>query len=93
MEQTIVRYTPDGYDEAERAILAASADGIERVVLDMDGIAELDIPGVRSLIELLRRARANKVELVLAIDRPEVRATLEGMALDRIFTIMAPETV
>jgi anti-anti-sigma factor len=93
MEQVVVRYTPGGYDEAERAILAAAADGIERVVLDMDAVAELDIPGVRSLIELLRRARANKVELVLAIDRPEVRATLVSMALDRIFTITTPEAV
>ncbi len=58
-----------------------------------DAVAELDIPGVRSLIELLRRARANKVELVLAIDRPEVRATLVSMALDRIFTITTPEAV
>jgi anti-anti-sigma factor len=93
MDQAVVRYTPDGYAEAERAILAAAADGVERVVLDLDGVSELDIPGVRSLIELLRRARANKVDLVLAIERPEVRATLERMALDRIFTIMAPEAV
>jgi anti-anti-sigma factor len=93
MEAVVVPYHPDGYTEAERAIAAAAADGAQRVVLDLDAVTELDIPGVRSLIELLRRARARGVELVLSIDRPEVRATLEHMALDRIFPILSREAV
>jgi anti-anti-sigma factor len=90
-QAVVVPYHPDGYTEAERAIAAAAADGVERVVLDLDGVSELDIAGVRSLIELLRRARARGVELALSIDHPEVRATLERMALDRIFPILSPE--
>ena len=90
-QSVVVPYHLGGYTEAERAIAAAAADGAERVVLDMDGISELDVAGVRSLIELLRRARARGVELALSIDHPEVRATLKRMALDRIFPILSPE--
>jgi anti-anti-sigma factor len=91
MEEAVIPYRLGQYPETERAIAAAAADGVRHVVLDLDGITELDIAGVRSLIELLRRARAKGVDLTLAIDRPEVRATLEGMALDRIFPIVTRE--
>jgi anti-anti-sigma regulatory factor len=93
MEEAVVPFEPGGYPEMERAVSAAAAEGAKRIVLDLDGQTEISIEGVRSLIELLRRSRALGADLVLSIDGPEVRATLERMALDRIFPIVARQTV
>ncbi|MHB8140371.1 MAG: STAS domain-containing protein [Vulcanimicrobiaceae bacterium] len=83
-----LEYRPAAVARLDAALLAACEAGIEGVLLDLDGLDQLDDEGVRGLIMLLRRARQFGVELSLAVTKAPLREQLRVLALDRLFPIV-----
>jgi anti-anti-sigma factor len=82
-------YQPLALDALADRIFAAFSAGATRVILNLDAIRRLDTDGVRGLIVLLRRSREVGGEIALSVTRPELLRSLQVMALDRLFPIIA----
>ncbi|HVA29081.1 MAG TPA: STAS domain-containing protein [Candidatus Baltobacteraceae bacterium] len=89
MKSITVLYRPDALDELQATLLAAFDSGVERVVLDLDGIAQLDAGGVRGLIALLRRSRDVGGVVAVHTSRSDIARSLDEMALDRLFPVVS----
>jgi anti-anti-sigma regulatory factor len=66
-------------------LLSAIAKGERSLTLDVDPLPSLDQVALRTLISLLRIVRNAGGELALHVTRPELRATLNILALDKVF--------
>jgi anti-anti-sigma factor len=88
MESIVFEYRPAAFDALQAAMLTAFESGASRVVLDLDELPRLDTDGVRGLISLLRRSREVGGEVALRVTRPEILASLNALALDRIFPMV-----
>jgi anti-anti-sigma regulatory factor len=73
--------------EVEQALAAGSL----AVAIDIDGLTELDTPVLSLLISLLRTARNSGASIVLQARRTPILEALNLTALDKIFTIEAPQ--
>lgn len=93
MDSIVIEYRPDAYPMVEAALSAALAEdeGGAPIVLDLDSLDSLDTDGVRGLITLLRRARAEGRDLALSATKPAIRRTLQVTALDRLFGMVEAE--
>jgi len=89
----VLEYRPLALNEVETALVAALEDGAPRVTLDLDALKTLDSEAVRGLITLLRRSRDFSGTLALRTTSPDIRRTLEVMALDRLFPIITAAEV
>lgn len=87
--QPVFVYQPAQLDLLVDNVLAAFAEGVHEVILDLDVLTRLDTDGVRGLILLLRRSREAGGEIVLKVARPEILRSLHVMALDRLFRVTA----
>lgn len=91
MENIRFEYKPRALPQMQAAMLAALEAGAGCVVLDLDSLATIDDEATRGLIILLRRSREIGGELALAVSRPELRAQLAELALDRLFPFVTLE--
>lgn len=91
METIRFEYKPEALPQMQAAVLAALEAGAGSVVLDLDTLASLDDAAARGLIILLRRSREVGGEVALAVSRPDLRARLSEMALDRLFKFVTLE--
>lgn len=88
MKSITLDYRPEAVVALQESLLAAFAEGTDRVVLNLDGVAHLDAPGVRGLITLLRRSREVGGEVALHSSRADISRSLAVMALDRLFPMV-----
>ncbi len=88
MQTLVLDYQPQALEAIQERVLDAFAAGASRVVLNLDALNRLDTDGVRGLILLLRRARDVGGEIALSVSRPELRRSLQVMALDRLFPMV-----
>jgi anti-anti-sigma regulatory factor len=91
MDSIRFEYKPQALPQLQAAVLSAFEAGASCVVLDLDMLSALDAEATRGLITLLRRSREIGGELALSVSRPEIRAELAGMALDRLFPMVKTE--
>ncbi len=89
MQSIVFEYRPAAFDALQAAVTTAFETGARRVVLDLDVLPRLDTDAVRGLITLLRRARELGGEVALQVTRPELLRTLNALALDRLFPMVA----
>lgn len=89
MQPIVFEYRPAAFDALQVAVVTAFETGARRVVLDLDELPRLDTEGVRGLITLLRRSRELGGEVALHVTRPELLRTLNTLALDRLFPMVA----
>jgi len=89
MDSVTFQYAPQSLAQLEAAALAAFEAGAPRVVLDLDSLKSLDSQATRGLILLLRRSREVGGEIVLRVGKPEIRRSLQVMALDRLFPLIS----
>lgn len=61
--------------------------GLRRLVIDLDEVGYMDSSGLATLVEAMRTAKKNAVELVLASLSPRVRSLFEIAKLDTVFEI------
>ncbi len=88
MKSISIDYRPEAVPAMQSSVLAAFEEGIDRVVLRLDGMPHLDAQGVRGLITLLRRSREVGGEVALHTRRPDITRSLSVMALDRLFPLV-----
>lgn len=81
------------YDQL-RSVLANEVELGWNLIVDLSEVDLLDSTGLGLLVGILKRARERgerlgiaPTQLVLVVDTPEVRRTLELTRLDRVFTI------
>ena len=89
MQSIVFEYRPAAFDALQASIVTAFETGVRRVVLDLDELPRLDSEAVRGLITLLRRSRELGGEVALHVTRPELLRTLNTLALDRLFPMVA----
>jgi anti-anti-sigma factor len=87
MFRSTINYRPDDLDAVESEMKFAIADGADPVVLELDHLETLDVPALRGLILLLRRARDAGADVALHTTNQQVRRILAVTALDRLFII------
>jgi anti-anti-sigma regulatory factor len=81
-------YRPGALPELQAAIRSAIEGGSPRVVIDLDGLVELDAANARDLILVLRRSREIGGEVALRTSKPAIGQGLAAMALDRLFPMV-----
>ncbi len=89
MQSIVFEYRPAAIDALQASIVTAFETGARRVVLDLDLLPRLDTEAVRGLITLLRRSRELGGEVALHVTRSELLRTLNTLALDRLFPMVA----
>ena len=60
--------------------------GTKRLFIELQGVSFVDSAGLAALLNVLRRASAQKADMVLVGTRPQVRQALTQTRLDREFT-------
>ena len=58
-----------------------------RLIVDLEGVEYMDSSGVGTLVEVLRRVKGYKGEMVLVALQPRVQGVFEITKLDKFFTI------
>lgn len=84
-----LEFQPARQAAMEKEIFNTIRAGSEGVILELDHLETLDVPAVRTLIVLLRKARESGGDLSLHTTKPQIRRILAVTALDRLFTIRA----
>jgi anti-anti-sigma factor len=78
------------------AIVGRAIEGPEatpsRVVLDLSAVAAISSMGLGTCLDLRRRSESVGAEMVLIGLSPHLRNVIRTMRLDRLFTILAPES-
>ncbi len=62
----------------------------DRLVVDLEGLRDLDRPGLAALVALLVKARAKTGSVGLRCDIPRVVDLLHREGIDRLFPLQAP---
>jgi anti-sigma B factor antagonist len=63
--------------------------GAKRLFVELEGVSFVDSAGLAALLNVLRRATAQRAPMILVGTRPQVRSMLEHTRLDRQFTFAA----
>ena len=63
----------------------ALRSGAQRLFVELEGVSFVDSAGLAALLNVLRRASAQRAAMVLVGARPQVRSVLEQTRLDREF--------
>ena len=63
----------------------ALRSGARRLFVELEGVSFVDSAGLAALLNVLRRATAQRAAMVLVGTRPQVRSMLEHTRLDREF--------
>ncbi len=64
------------------------AIGVQEVTIELDAVSRLDVPLIKTLIRILRKAREHGTDVRLATTRATIKATLHVTGLDKIFHIV-----
>lgn len=64
------------------------AIGIRQVTIELDAVSRLDVPLIKTLIKILRKAREHGIDVKLATTRATIRDTLRVTGLDQLFHIV-----
>ncbi len=64
------------------------AIGIRQVTIELDAVSRLDVPLIKTLITILRKAREHGTDARLATTRATIKATLHVTRLDKLFHIV-----
>ena len=75
--------------EVTRSIVA----GERNIVVDLDGISDLETPVVSTLISILREAHQVGTGVTLRVERPAILEALHLTALDKLFTLAPPASL
>jgi anti-anti-sigma factor len=65
--------------------------GARNIAVDIDDVGQLDSPVISTLVSILREAREHGAVVTLRAARTSILDTLRVTALDRVFTIAAPD--
>lgn len=83
------RFTFEARADFQGAVLPLlTVPGLQEVRLDLEGLNYLDASALGLLLTLRERAQSNGQRIVLERPRREVRAILDFVKFDRIFTIV-----
>jgi anti-sigma B factor antagonist len=74
--------------ELRRRVDELLADGARGLILDLHGLAHVDSSGLAELIGAQQRCEERGGRLVLELDAPGLRRTLEVRGLDALFEIV-----